>query len=464
MLKGLLKKLKRRGKLISALAISAALLAPVGAKAQESPGLPCEMGCAAYAFDGELSGNLDITLQVMGVADLEAYLSLVISTISITNEEMKVEGLVRALSKNDQFLKFNKVCNYEVKNEASASESALKNAQGNIGVNIAAGDFNAQSNIVAIAAGEEESSLVESKTFSVQKAMFNKVQNEGMTNSASAEGEVLKNAQGNIGLNIAAGSNNAQTNQLGVAVAPAKVGIATAYVQQKSMYNMVTNNPIQEEEVKYYDVNLTLYATGRASRTGVGGLYGGYTWGNFEEEGIISGTSKGMSYQANNFYPDTWELNEEYEPHNQHPHSPQQIGHLDMDYETQGAILNPFRSTEDQPVGGLAFDNDNTIEGTYEGEGDYEGGESGVFLGWVGAQRINLSGNIIGSIPVVTVKNIDTVNTASLSGSVLANAVGNIGVNIAAGSNNLQANALSVIYIAESGGVEISTSQPGIGE
>jgi len=46
---------------------------------------------------------------------------------------------------------------------------------------------------------------------------------------------VLKNAKGNIGLNIAAGSNNAQTNQLGVAVGHAKVGMATAFVQQKSI-------------------------------------------------------------------------------------------------------------------------------------------------------------------------------------------------------------------------------------
>jgi len=419
--------LRKKLVLAGALAFSVSLLAPIGAKAQELPDLSdlCGAECTGYFdFDAELSGNLDVTLQVMGVADLEAYLSIITSDISIKNKKMEVSGLVRALSKNDQFLMFNYVDNYGTKNEATVSGDVLKNAKGNIGANVVAGDYNAQSNIVAIAVGEEETSLVESKTFSVQKAKFNIVDNEGVTNTASASDNVLSSAKGNIQLNIAAGSNNAQTNQLGIAVGPAKVGVATAYVQQKSKYNMVSNQPIEEKKVIWHRINLKVGLSGKASRTGIRGSYSG----------------SGTSYQANNFYPDMWEYNPNKPAHGQHPYSPQCMGHFDMDAHTQGAVANPDRPG----VGGLSFDNK----------------ESGTFSGIIGAQKINLSGSITGSIPIVITRNIDTVNTASLSGSVLMNAAGNIGVNIAAGTNNLQANALSITYIPEGESVPVPPISP----
>ncbi|MCD6490640.1 MAG: hypothetical protein J7K20_07950 [Thermodesulfobacterium sp.] len=363
--------LRKKLMLAGAIAISVTFLAPVGAKAQELPDLSqlCGMECTGYFdFDGELSGNLDVTLQVMGTADLEAYLSFITTDISISNgkKDMEVSGLVRALSKNDQFLMFNKVKNSGTENEASVSGDVLSGAQGNIGANVAAGDYNAQSNVVAIAAGEQESSLVESKTFSVQKAMFNNVRNEGVTNTASASDNALSGAQGNIGLNIVAGVDNAQTNQLGIAVGPAKVGMGVAYVQQKSKYNTVSNQPIVEEtEGNGIPIELTV----QMSEDIYGNLDGTYT-----------GTESGNILDA------------------------------------QGDV-------------------ENTYTGTAEGD----------VSGDIGIENIELSGTITGSIPI-GIANINTTNTASLSGSVLSGAVGNIGVNVAAGTNNLQANTLSVSY------------------
>jgi len=411
---------KKKLVLAGALVFSVSLLAPIGAKAEG--GYYCE----GYCFEGELeySGNIDFTYQDMGIIEWEEYYSYIETDILIKNKKMEVKGLVRALSKNDQFLMFNYVDNYGTKNEATVSGNVLKNAKGNIGANIVAGDYNAQSNVVAIAVGKQGSSLVESKTFSVQKAKFNIVDNEGVTNTASASDNVLSSAKGNIQLNIAAGSNNAQTNQLGIAVGPAKVGVATAYVQQKSKYNMVSNQPIEEKKVIWHRINLKVGLSGKASRTGIRGSYSG----------------SGTSYQANNFYPDMWEYNPNKPAHGQHPYSPQCMGHFDMDAHTQGAVANPDRPG----VGGLSFDNK----------------ESGTFSGIIGAQKINLSGSITGSIPIVITRNIDTVNTASLSGNVLMNAAGNIGVNIAAGSNNLQANALSITYVPEGGSVPVPPISP----
>ena len=371
--------LRKKLMLAGALAISVSFLAPVGAKAQELPELPdlsqlCGMECTGYFdFEGELSGNLDVTLQVMGVADLEAYLSLATSEIHIKNDEMEVSGLVRALSKNDQFLMFNEVTNYGTENEASVSGDVLSGAQGNIGANVAAGDFNAQSNVVAIAAGEQRSSLVESKTFSVQKAMFNNVSNEGVTNTASASGNALSGAQGNIGLNIAAGVDNAQTNQLGIAVGPAKVGMGVAYVQQKSKYNTVNNQPIVEET---------------------------------NGDGIPIELTVQMSEDI--------------------------TGNLDGTYE----------GTEE----GTIWDSFGNPENTYTGDAE------GTVSGDIGIENIELTGTITGSIPI-GITNVNTTNTASLSGSVLSGAVGNIGVNVAAGTNNLQANTLSVSYTPAAGNV-----------
>jgi len=300
--------LRKKLVLAGALAFSVSLLAPIGANAQElPPELPdlselCGMECTGYFdFDGELSGNLDVTLQVMGVADLEAYLSLITTNISISNgeEDMEVSGLVRALSKNDQFLMFNKINNQRTENEATVSGDVLSGAQGNIGANVVAGDYNAQSNVVAIAAGEEKNSLVESKTFSVQKAKFNKVNNEGVTNTASASDNVLSSAQGNIGLNIAAGVDNAQTNQLGIAVGPAKVGMGVAYIQQKSKYNTVSNQPIIEEtEGGEIPITLTVQMSENISGSIENGWYEGEESGTIwygpgQPENEYSGTESG---------------------------------------------------------------------------------------------------------------------------------------------------------------------------
>ncbi|HFC97612.1 MAG TPA: hypothetical protein ENJ40_04015 [Thermosulfurimonas dismutans] len=437
----LMRKVKGKGKWIGALAMSAALLAPVGAGAKSiDPGIGIDLPCGecSFAYDGELSGNLDLTLQVMGVADLEAYITLVSTEIDVKNPGMRVAGLVRALSKNDQFLMFNEERNRAVRNSASLTGEVLKNAQGNIGANVAAGDFNAQSNIAAIAAGKQETSLVESKTFSVQKSMYNFGRNRGTQNTASAGDEVLKNAKGNIGLNVAAGANNAQTNQLGAAVGPARVGAAVAYVQQKSLYNAASNKPITERFVRLYRVRLGLSAAGSTSGARFSGVYSG------AEGGTVTGTVNGHSYQSNNFYPDIWTGSSHT--------SGTQIGHVDLDNEIQGAVPNPFK----QGVGGIAFDNYHSINGRYSGK------ESGRLGGTIGAQRVRLTGTVTGYIPVVMVRRVDTINTASLSGQVLMNAVGNIGVNIAAGSNNLQANSLSVVALPATSS-QVPTPTPGGG-
>ena len=323
---------------------------------------------------------------------------------------LTVDGLASAEINNNQILKFNRVINKENPNTATIDGSALEGAEGNIGVNVVAGDNNAQDNLTAMAASEQEKSMADAEIFKTQLSFENFTGNEGRTNSASLGGDALMGAIGNIGVNVAAGNNNAQSNMLAIAVAPAKVGIAKVSVHQESAGNTTNNNPVKVDKVEYLPVKLDLSAT----------LDGKYSGG-------ASGTTSGMSYQANNFYPDVWVLKEGKPAHGQHPNSPSEIGHADMDNETQGAIANPNRGG----VGGLAFDN----------KGEYSGTETGSLGG-------SILGTVTGSIPVVIKRNVNMINTASLGGNALRGATGNIGVNIAAGTGNLQANALAVTYIA----------------
>ena len=58
---------------------------------------------------------------------------------------------------------------------------------------------------------------------------------------------------------------------------------------------------------------------------------------------------------------------------------------------------------------------------------------------------IKLSGYAVGYIPVVnTYTSRETFNRATIDGGAFNGAVGNIGVNVSSGTNNLQANNLSL--------------------
>jgi len=89
--------LRKKLVLAGALVFSVSLLAPIGAKATDYCGV-------CYVDDDyEYSENTDYTYQDMGIIDWEEYDSSIETDISITNsgEDMEVNGLVRALSKND---------------------------------------------------------------------------------------------------------------------------------------------------------------------------------------------------------------------------------------------------------------------------------------------------------------------------------------------------------------------------
>ncbi len=346
--------------------------------------------------DIQLSLNADATLQFMAYANLA--LELYSVTVDIDIEEqgdyMTVGGLVEAVAKNDQFPEKNFTFNYESDNNATIAGDSLNNFSGNLGLNVAAGNSNTQSNVASYAAGEADMSLTRAQIFSVQKAMLNMTKNDGSANNATIADGVLNNSTGNVGLNVVAGNNNAQTNLTAIATAPARVGMAVAYVQQKSMDNMTCNAPTYSLVVEDHPVDLTISGTVDFPDTPV------------------------TSYQADNFYLDAWEGE-------QHPQGPV-IGHLDMDSEIQGAVDNPWKDG----VGGIAFE---TL-----------------------LPDAVLSGTVSGTMPVWVFQTKYATNTATISANSLNAMTGNFGINVAAGNNNMQANAFAACYVPTANGGQVT--------
>ncbi|KAA8698300.1 hypothetical protein GIW54_21255 [Pseudomonas proteolytica] len=116
--------------------------------------------------------------------------------------------------------KDNKFINKGTQNNASLVNSA-NNSSGNVGVNVAAGQGNQQKNNLAIvtADGKNVASASNTEQVSLDNHFLNEasskhsyqpqyvVNNAGLLNSAN-------NASGNIGVNVAAGSGNQQSNTL----------------------------------------------------------------------------------------------------------------------------------------------------------------------------------------------------------------------------------------------------------
>lgn len=129
---------------------------------------------------------------------------------------------------------------------AEAEDDALTGAMGNIGANIAAGAGNAQANDAAITTIDGNSVFASASVFSSQTSGVNIASDfpSGADNQlsydASVSDDVLASAMGNIGLNVAAGVGNAQTNALAASVnSGGSVANASADSEQTSLANFV---------------------------------------------------------------------------------------------------------------------------------------------------------------------------------------------------------------------------------
>lgn len=158
----------------------------------------------------------------------------------------------------------------QVANTANISGNVGNGASGNVGVNQAAGDFNAQGNQAALAdSGSAVSdagftfncdhsgkgcggdpgqgsagSMADAETFATQSTHFSRTYNHGTTNQANISDHAFNNASGNVGVNQAAGDGNEQLNQLSAATAKnVAYAVATSTLDQEWSGNSVDNDP-----------------------------------------------------------------------------------------------------------------------------------------------------------------------------------------------------------------------------
>lgn len=368
----------------------------------------------AMAFDNDNGDSLDLMVDVkvnaradlgLSVSKYENDTEVEVEKKYDTDRYIDVKGDVNvfgdipvnassaSLTSQNQNNYENKAINYLTDNDAKAEENGLQGASGNIGLNITAGDNNAQDNSASLSRVDAEFVFAAADSISNQNAERNFYWNKGTHNDAVLGGNTLRDATGNIAVNVSAGNSNLQVNSLAASVnTNGTMAEATVSSQQTQDHNFTKNEGMIKRLVDRIDVSVSGTLTGNVD--------------------MGDATYSGTSDQIGNVYLDTWS--------GALPHpSGSATGHIDVDTGAQGAQdLN-------NDGGAFAFNDQGVI----------------VF------NQLNpasLSGTLTGQ--VVTTRWIvrPHQNTATLGGDALRGASGNIGVNIAAGTNNLQGNHLSI--------------------
>lgn len=150
---------------------------------------------------------------------------------SVAADAQGVSSTVNVL----QDSQYNFTFNHGTVNSATVGTNVLNNAQGNIGVNAAAGNGNQQKNDTALASSGGNIVNATATGTAIQQSFGNVVDNDladctalalglhpNVTNTATAGSNILNGAQGNIGVNVAAGTGNQQLNSLSMTYASAK--------------------------------------------------------------------------------------------------------------------------------------------------------------------------------------------------------------------------------------------------
>ena len=323
--------------------------------------------------------------------------------------DIDLDSAAIAVIDNRQSISNNLTGNSLVTNSASIADDVGAGASGNLGFNVVAGDNNAQDNAASLSAADASFSfgMADAEVFVNQAGFGNTTMNSGVTNAAGLGGNAFGGASGNIGVNIASGNNNEQKNALAASVATSAMAQSSISSNQVSTGNTVSNAGFVQSYTDTVQVGLSGRVAGGTLAVGAGTYRG-----------------TGNAYQMANYYLDTWSGDLPHPGGNA-------TGHIDLDNEIQNATMNPNRPG----VGGLGFD-------TRE-SGTSQFVELGV---------ADLYASLSGTVSTTRWVNVNATNTSALSGSAFSGASGNIGVNVASGTGNLQANSLALAVAQPSTG------------
>ncbi|WP_148252382.1 hypothetical protein [Aidingimonas lacisalsi] len=246
---------------------------------------------------------------------------------------------------------------------------------------------------------------------SKQLSEDNFVLNDLVENDARVGGDAGRNASGNIGINSAAGDNNQQANDAALAASDANTVFAqsAAFSVQSSDDNTVVNKGTDNDAG----------AGGNALRGATGniGLNSAAGVGNAQQNSLSA------SVNTSNGSADATSAGVQSTSDNTSFNGPGEI-----------------ETTETSQYNGVA-----AIAGASAEAGAGASVGYGLKVG-AGAEASAgaLAAAVSGSETVTTTVSRMQTNDAKLNGNALRDASGNIGVNVAAGNNNMQRNSLSI--------------------
>jgi hypothetical protein len=301
---------------------------------------------------------------------------------------IKTDSAAIAVVNNAQSISQEQGSNALLNNNSSIGGNVARGASGNIGANMAAGDNNAQDNAAALSATDASFAfgMSDAEVFVNQSGMGNATMNSGVINNASLGGDAFHGASGNIGVNVTSGNNNEQKNALAASVATSDLAQSSVDSNQVSSHNTVSNAGYVQQYSNSTSVRLSGPVRGMVYGFGQGGYAGGYA-GTYSGKGTIGGGDD-------------------------HHHD---------------SVQN----------------NDHSSSTSFTESGTAQGGEGGV-LGFTEVSNADLYASLSGSVVTTQWLIQNAQNNASLGGNAFQGASGNIGVNVSAGTGNLQANSLAL--------------------
>ena len=329
-------------------------------------------------------------------------------------------------------------------NSATINRHVLQNAKGNIGVNIAGGNGNMQVNNtdVALADGAltkktSASSLVENTQWG---NIFSLSLSKDVTNSASASNHVLQNATGNIGLNVAAGADNMQANNAALSHA---LGVLPSGQASATIESAQVSGPFALALAG--DNNDTASLSNHVLQNASGNIGANIAAGDANMQGnnlAVSFNQGGLDAYAGAGSLQLAGL----------------VGTMTMNADNDATLSNHVLQNASGNIGANVAageqnmqENGLSVATAYAVYPSSPTATTGSSIARVANSQNG--GMVAGSL------NIGSDNDATLSNHVLQNASGNIGVNAAAGTQNMQANnvAVAMNMSTSSGGVANSS-------
>jgi hypothetical protein len=151
-------------------------------------------------------------------------------------------------------------------NRTIIESGAAEGANGNVGLNMAAGTGNLQGNSAAIASTQSKDVFANASTYANQTTTSNFTFNVDDSSNDAVLDAALSGASGNIGVNVASGAANTQSNQLSmIETGGSRVARSSVAVEQSSSSNQSENNSLYDSSNSANNARMVTGALSAAS-------------------------------------------------------------------------------------------------------------------------------------------------------------------------------------------------------